>query len=48
VGPYTHAVPHRPELPPGAAERHVIALPSAPSREADIVWLLCQDDDDLK
>ena len=48
VGPYTRSIPNRPDLPAGSTERHIIALPTTPSRQADIVWLLCQDDEDLK
>lgn len=48
VGPFTRNIPGRPELPQGTSERHLLAIPQVASRQAEINWFLCKNDDDLK
>ena len=48
VGPFTKNIPSRPTIPQGGSERHIIALPKTPSKTAEVVWLLCSDDAELK
>lgn len=47
VGPYTRSIPGRPNLPKGASERHIIAIPSTPSRDSTVHWFLCFNDNEL-
>lgn len=47
VGPYTRSIPGRPYLPRSLSERHLIAVPSSPSRDSHVYWFICCSDIDL-